>query len=88
MPIIHSKPPLLGELVKRVNCNLQTDNTDIEDDDDDYSSDEDEFDVEVDIWMKLQETYLLTVYLFKTKKTFYYAYLNFVLKLEARQNLF
>ena len=49
MPIIHSKSPLLGELVKRVNCNLQTDNTDIEDDDDDYSSDEDEFDVEVDI---------------------------------------
>ena len=44
MPIMHSKSPLPDELVKRVNYNLQVDNTDPEDDDDDYSSDEDEFD--------------------------------------------
>ena len=36
------KIPLPDELVKRVNRNLQADNTDSEDDEDDYSSDEDE----------------------------------------------
>ena len=49
IPIIHSKPPLLDELVKRVNRNLQADNTDIEDDDDDYSIDDNEFDDELPI---------------------------------------
>ena len=44
MPIMHSKSPLPDDLVKRVNHNLQADNTDPEDDDDDYSNDEDEFD--------------------------------------------
>ena len=63
MPIIHSKSPLLGELVKRVSCNLQTDNTDIEDDDDDYSSDEDEFDDELGIWMKLHETFVNSLFI-------------------------
>ena len=43
MPIMHSKSPLPDELVKRVNQNLQADDTDSEDNDDDYSSDEDEF---------------------------------------------
>ena len=49
MPIMHSKSPLPDELVKRVNHNLQADNTDPEDNDDDYSSDEDEFDDELSI---------------------------------------
>lgn len=41
-----SKFPLLDEPVKRVNHNLQLDNTEIDDDNDD-SSNEDEFDDEV-----------------------------------------
>ena len=49
MPTMHLKSPLPDELVKRVNHNLQADNTDPEDDDDDYSSDEDEFDDELPI---------------------------------------
>ena len=49
MPIMHLKSPLPDELVKRVNHNLQADNTDPEDNDDDYSSDEDEFDDELSI---------------------------------------
>ena len=47
MPIMDSKFPLLDEPVKRVNHNLQLDNTEIDDDNDDYSSNEDEFDDEV-----------------------------------------
>ena len=47
--IMHSKSPLLDELAKRVNHNLQADSTGIEDDDDDYSSDEDELDDELPI---------------------------------------
>ena len=47
MSIMDSKSPLLDELVKRVNNNLEADNTDTEDDSDDYSSDEDEFDDEL-----------------------------------------
>ena len=43
-----SKFPLLDEPVKRVNHNLQLDNTEIDDDNDD-SSNEDEFDDEVPI---------------------------------------
>ena len=46
---MHSKSPLLDELVKQVNNNLQADNTDIEDNNDNYSSDEDEFDDELPI---------------------------------------
>ena len=42
-----SKFPLLDEPVKRVNHNLQLDNTEVDDDNDDYSSNEDEFDDEV-----------------------------------------
>ena len=49
MSIMHSKSPLLDELVKQVNNNLQADNTDIEDNSDNYSSDEDEFDDELPI---------------------------------------
>ena len=49
MPTMHSKSPLLDKLVKRVNQNLQPDNTEIEDDDNDYSSNEDEFDDELSI---------------------------------------
>ena len=48
MPIMDSKFPLLDEPVKRVNHNLQLDNTEIDDDNDD-SSNEDEFDDEVPI---------------------------------------
>ena len=44
-----SKFPLLDEPVKRVNHNLQLDNTEIDDDHDDYSSNEDEFDDEAPI---------------------------------------
>ena len=44
-----SKSPLLDEPVKRVNHNLQLDNTEIDDDYDDYSSYEDKFDDEVPI---------------------------------------
>ena len=40
---MHSNFPLLDELVKRINHNLQANNTDIEDNNDNYSSDEDEF---------------------------------------------
>ena len=49
MPIMHSKSLLLDKLVKRVNENLQPDNTEIEDDDNDYSSNKDEFDDELSI---------------------------------------
>ena len=49
MPVMHSKSVLLDELVKRVNHNLQVDNTDNEDDNHDYSSDEVEFDDEMPI---------------------------------------
>ena len=49
MPIRHSKSPLLDKLVKRVNQNLQPDNTEIEDDDNVYSSNKDEFDDELSI---------------------------------------
>ena len=49
MPIMHSKSPLLDKLVKRVNQNLQPDNTEIEDDDNVYSSNKDEFDDELSI---------------------------------------
>ena len=49
MPIMDSKFPLLDEPVKRVNHNLQLDNTEVDDDNDDYSSNEDEFDDEVPI---------------------------------------
>ena len=44
MPIMHSKFLLIDDLVKQVNHNLQTDNTDIEDGNDNSSSDEDEID--------------------------------------------
>ena len=44
-----SKFSLFDEPVKRVNHNLQLDNTEIDDDNDDYSSNEDEFDDEVPI---------------------------------------
>ena len=46
---MHSKSPLLDELVKQANHNLQADNTDIEDDKNYYSSGEDEFDDELPI---------------------------------------
>lgn len=49
MPIMHSKSPLLDELEKRVNRNLQADNTAIEDNNASYSSDEVEFDYELPI---------------------------------------
>ena len=47
--MMDSKSPLLDEPVKRVNHNLQLDNTEIDDDYDDYSSNEDEFDDEFPI---------------------------------------
>ena len=58
MPMMHSKSPLLDELVERVNRNHQGDNTNSEDDDGDYSSDEDEFDDELPICIKLHETFV------------------------------
>ena len=63
MPIMDSKSPLLDEPVKRVNHNLQLDNTEIDDDYDDYSSYEDEFDDEVPIWIKLYEKFVNSLFI-------------------------
>ena len=81
---MHSKSSLLDELVKRVNRNVQADHTDIEDDNGDYTSDEEEFNDGLPKWIKLHETFVHS--LFILKKIFYYAYFNFIMKLEARQN--
>ena len=66
---MHSKSPLLDELAKRVNHNLQADNTDIEDDDDDYSSDEDELDDELPIWIRLRKTFVNSLFILNEKYT-------------------
>lgn len=63
MPIMDSKSPLLDEPVKRVNHNLQLDNTEIDDDYDDYSSYEDKFDDEVPIWIKLYEKFVNSLFI-------------------------
>ena len=81
IPIMHYKSTLLDELVKQVNHNLQADNTDMKT----------TMMMRMNLMMNcLSESnftkHLLTVYLFKTKNIFYQAYLNFVLKLETRQN--
>ena len=83
MPIMHLNYSLHDYLVKPVNHNLQVNNTNIEQEDDDYSRDE--FDDELTTSIRLKKD-LLTIHLFKTNNIFYYAYLNIVLKLEARQN--
>ena len=67
MPIMDSKFPLLDEPVKRVNHNLQLDNTEIDDDHDDYSSNEDEFDDEAPIWIKLYEKFVNSLFILKEK---------------------
>ena len=66
---MHSKSPLLDELAKRVNHNLQADSTDIEDDDDDYSSDEDELDDELPLWIKLHKTFVNSLFILNEKYT-------------------
>ena len=81
---MHSKSSLLDELVKRVNRNVQADHTDIEDDNGDYTSDEEEFNDGLPKWIKLHKTFVHS--LFILKKIFYYAYFNFIMKLEVRQN--
>ena len=58
IPVMHSKSPLLEELLKWVNQKLKADNTGTEDDNDDYSSDEDEFDDELSIWIKFHNTFV------------------------------
>ena len=63
MPMMDSKSPLLDEPVKRVNHNLQLDNTETDDDYDDYSSNEDELDDEVPIWIKLYEKFVNSLFI-------------------------
>ena len=58
IPIMHSKSPLLEELLKWVNHKLKADNTSTEDDNDDYCSDEDESDDELSIWIKFHNTFV------------------------------